>query len=287
MLPRCFPYSAIGKIDRLQEQPFLLVNMGAITLTICARFAIFTTSAWRKNELKNMPMARRLRSCKSLRGSSRARDTRRSTRRRRCRSGARWAGRTAPPDQPRGHLDAVIDVPATAPRKRSRSFSLIADVGVERDVVDLRRAACSSTVRFHADPVGARAEVAGAAGDQLDRAVHRAHRLGRFQRELGVLLGVLVAELPGTVDLIAQTPDTSRYRAPRGRSCAAGRPSRCGAPRWCTPPSRARRRLVPSPALMQMYGSTPMPFGSIAGIRRCRSGWSRCRPRRSPGRTGR
>ena len=41
-----------------RKYPSSLVMMGAMTFTIWARFAIFTTSACRKKELKNIPMAR-------------------------------------------------------------------------------------------------------------------------------------------------------------------------------------------------------------------------------------
>ena len=34
------------------------MKMGAMTFTSWARFAIFTTSAWRMKELRNMPMDR-------------------------------------------------------------------------------------------------------------------------------------------------------------------------------------------------------------------------------------
>ena len=38
-------------------RPCGFVNIGAITFTSCARFAIFTTSAWRKNAFRKTPMA--------------------------------------------------------------------------------------------------------------------------------------------------------------------------------------------------------------------------------------
>ena len=70
-------------------------------------------------------------------------------------------------------------------RSRQELFEVVLpvpDVGVQRDVVDIVSQA-SRTVRFQ--PIqSALPEVRGPGGDQLDRSIDAAHRLGRLEREV-------------------------------------------------------------------------------------------------------
>src|SRR5206468_13086524 len=80
-----------------------------------------------------------------------------------------------------------------------------ADVGVERDVVDLVLQVLESR-SIPADPIRTRAKVTGAAGDQLDGRIRPAHPLRGFEREFGVILGIFVSELPRAIDFVTQAP---------------------------------------------------------------------------------
>ncbi len=82
----------------------------------------------------------------------------------------------------------------------------VADVGMQRDVIDLVFERVEDRP-VPANPVRIGPEVGGAAGDQLDAGILPPHGHGRDQRELSVVLRVLVAELPGPVDLVAEAPD--------------------------------------------------------------------------------
>ncbi len=63
-----------------------------------------------------------------------------------------------------------------------------------------------------ADPVGVGVVVRRTGCDQLDRAIGPAHRFRGFAGELGVVFGVLVTDLPGTVELVAESPILHRPR---------------------------------------------------------------------------
>ena len=113
-------------------------------------------------------------------------------------------------DLPLHDLDAVVQVSGDG-QELLEVVLAVADVRVERDVVDLGLEPFEHRA-VPADPVRARTEVRRAGSDQPDRPVGAAHRLGGLERELGVVLRVLVAELPGPVDLVAQPPDLDAPR---------------------------------------------------------------------------
>ena len=179
------------------------------------------------------------------------------------------------------HLDAVVEVARDGQELLEVALA-VADVGVERDVVDLALQPVEHGA-VPAHPVRARPEVRGAGGDELDRRVGAAHGLGRLQGELGVVLGVLVAELPGPVDLVAQAPDldvpglVAAVLAPLLRPVGVA-----GFVRVFDPVAGVLHRA--QPGVDAQVGLDPELLGITSGTRPCRSGCSRSRPR--PGRGG-
>lgn len=77
-------------------------------------------------------------------------------------------------------------------------------VGVQRDMVD--EVVGLGQDRRLPRREGRHGAAGGAAGDELDRGVDLTHRARRLGREPPVLLGGLVAGLPGAVHLVAQAP---------------------------------------------------------------------------------
>ena len=227
------------------------MKIGAITLTSWARLAILTTSAWRMKELKNMPIGERVLEVVDLLEAA-------------CgRSRTRAAAAGAIPDVPLVVRDvdgarvrpAGLRRPGSAPPRprcggrcrarrpgsaRSRSRGCRCRCGARCSRSRRRRRLEDGPVP--ADPVGVGAEVAGPGGDQLDGVVDAAHRLGGFEGELGVVLGVLVAQLPGAVDLVAEAPVLHAVRLVAAVLPALLRPVGVAGLVACTRPSSARPR---------------------------------------------
>ncbi len=138
-------------------------------------------------------------------------------------------------------LDALVDVLRRRPgsvRSCSRGCRCRCAARCSRYRCGAARGRCGSRSIQSASG----AEVGGAGGDQLDGRVDAAHGLGGFEGELGVVLGVLVAELPGAVDFVAEAPVLDALGLVAAVLAALLRPSRCCAIRWCTRPTRGLPR---------------------------------------------
>ena len=101
-----------------------------------------------------------------------------------------------------GGFDVVVDSLRPA-QELLQIVVAVVDVGVQRDIVDF----VTQSVQHGAipsDPV--RAVITRSAGHQLDRFIHQSHGLRGLERELGVIFGVLVPQLPPAVDLVTEPP---------------------------------------------------------------------------------
>ena len=101
-------------------------------------------------------------------------------------------------------LDLLIDAVGHG-EEIGRVVGAVIHVAVEAHVV--RQVA--EVLEHHAVPlqVGGQDRPAGTARDQLDGWVHALHQLPRLLGAQRVLLGGHLAELPGTVHLVAETPE--------------------------------------------------------------------------------
>ena len=108
--------------------------------------------------------------------------------------------------------DEIIQVHA-AGQEAGGVVGGVAVVAVEGDVVHVLVA----LVEHGVFPVAVSRHVVGgaAAGDQLDGGVDPLHDLGGLVGYAAVLVGSLVADLPGTVHLVAQTPELDPQRVLR------------------------------------------------------------------------
>ena len=143
-------------------------------------------------------------------------------------------------------------------RKESRSPSSGLVVGVQGDVVD-------EVVRLLEDrrlPLGEGRHglAGGAAGDEFDVRVDLAHRAGRLGGDPAVLLGRLVAGLPGAVHLVAQAPQPDAEGVLVAVRRRAGRTGRCRTV-WLAYSWSSRASATPRvPRLTAIIGSACGPI---------------------------
>ena len=156
-------------------------------------------------------------------------------------------------DDGRHLLDRAVQVDARG--QEAGEIAALLVIGVEGDLVD----EVGGLLEHEPLPLaeGGHRGARAAACDQPQRRVVLAHGASRLGRQPSVLRGRLVAQLPGSVKLVAEAPAADAEGLPARRvRCAAPR-ARCRAG-WLAYSSRSRASATPRvPRFRVIRGSTP------------------------------